>query len=187
MRANTERMLSMIDSAVAGSAPFLPVRLVVFPEFAHAAPVFATVEELIQKLAIPIPNEHTSNETLFNQRLCAFVRSTKKQLLIYDPKVSDTLALRCLAERAKAGVDIRIIGKVAGRAAGLSAEPYPGKSLHVRTIIQDCRRAFLGSLGARSTASYEAGVEAALDELAAHLAQHLDLDAILAIARARGR
>ena len=30
----------MIDSAVAGSAPFLPVRLVVFPEFAHAAPVF---------------------------------------------------------------------------------------------------------------------------------------------------
>src|ERR1044071_8022564 len=59
MRRNTERMLSMIDSAVAGSAPFLPVRLVVFPEFAHAAPVFATVGELLQKLAVPIPNEHT--------------------------------------------------------------------------------------------------------------------------------
>ena len=40
MRANTDRMLAMIDAAVAGSAPFLPVRLVVFPEFAHAAPVF---------------------------------------------------------------------------------------------------------------------------------------------------
>ena len=39
MRANTDRMLAMIDSAVAGAAPFLPVRLVVFPEFAHAAPV----------------------------------------------------------------------------------------------------------------------------------------------------
>jgi formamidase len=59
MRANTDRMLSMIDSAVAGSAPFLPVRLVVFPEFAHAAPVFATVRELLEKLAVPIPNEHT--------------------------------------------------------------------------------------------------------------------------------
>jgi predicted amidohydrolase len=59
MRANTERMLSMIDSAVAGAAPFLPVRLVVFPEFAHAAPVFATPGELLDKLAIPIPNEHT--------------------------------------------------------------------------------------------------------------------------------
>ena len=40
MAANTDRMLAMIDAAVAGSAPFLPVRLVVFPEFAHAAPVF---------------------------------------------------------------------------------------------------------------------------------------------------
>ncbi|HEV8483552.1 MAG TPA: nitrilase-related carbon-nitrogen hydrolase [Blastocatellia bacterium] len=59
MRANTDRILSMIDSAVQGSAPFLPVRLVVFPEFAHAAPVFPTVSELIEKLAVPIPNEHT--------------------------------------------------------------------------------------------------------------------------------
>ena len=43
MRDNTDRMLAMIQCAVDGSAPFLPVRLVVFPEFAHAAPVFATV------------------------------------------------------------------------------------------------------------------------------------------------
>jgi len=59
MKANTDCILSMIDSAVAGSAPFLPVRLVVFPEFAHAAPVFATAKELIEKLAVEIPNEHT--------------------------------------------------------------------------------------------------------------------------------
>jgi predicted amidohydrolase len=67
MRANTDRIVSMIDLAVAGSAPFLPVRLVVFPEFAHAAPVFATVGELLDKLAVPIPNEHTD-------RLCAKAR-----------------------------------------------------------------------------------------------------------------
>src|SRR6184192_3655584 len=59
MRANTDRMLSMIDSAVAGAAPFLPVKLIVFPEFAHSAPVFETAKELIEKLAIDIPNEHT--------------------------------------------------------------------------------------------------------------------------------
>ena len=59
MRRNTDRILQMIDSAVAGSTPFLPVRLIVFPEFAHAAPVFASAEELIQKLAVEIPNEHT--------------------------------------------------------------------------------------------------------------------------------
>src|SRR5436853_7612235 len=59
MRANTDRMLSMIDSAVAGATPFLPARLVVFPEFAHSAPVFDTAKELLEKLAIQIPNEHT--------------------------------------------------------------------------------------------------------------------------------
>jgi adenosylcobyric acid synthase len=49
------------------------------------------------------------------------------------------------------------------------------------------RRAFLAKLGARSVTSYEAEVEAALDGLAGHLAAHLDLDAILSIARSRGR
>jgi predicted amidohydrolase len=59
MRVSTDRVLAMIDHAVIGAAPFLPVRLVVFPEFAHAAPVFETVPELLDKLAVPIPNEHT--------------------------------------------------------------------------------------------------------------------------------
>jgi formamidase len=59
IRANTDRMLCMVDAAVAGAAPFIPVRLIVFPEFAHAAPVYATAAELKEKLALPIPNEHT--------------------------------------------------------------------------------------------------------------------------------
>lgn len=37
--ARVDRMLRMIDGAVAGYRPPFPVRLVVFPEFAHAAPV----------------------------------------------------------------------------------------------------------------------------------------------------
>ncbi len=59
MRANTDRMIEMIDAAVVGSGPFLPVRLVVFPEFAHAAPVYPTVDALLEHLAVEIPNEHT--------------------------------------------------------------------------------------------------------------------------------
>ncbi len=47
------------------------------------------------------------------------------------------------------------------------------------------RRAFLAKLGARATASYEAGVDATLDGLADHLQAHIDLDAILAIAQSR--
>src|SRR6185503_6024113 len=60
MAANTDRMLAMIDAAVAGAAPFLPVKLIVFPEFAHAAPIYPTVDQLRQHLAVPIPNEHTT-------------------------------------------------------------------------------------------------------------------------------
>jgi formamidase len=59
MKRNTASMLQMIDQAVLGHAPLGKVRLVVFPEFAHAAPVFLTAKELREKLAVPIPNEHT--------------------------------------------------------------------------------------------------------------------------------
>jgi predicted amidohydrolase len=59
MTRNTERMLRMIDHAVIGYAPFMPVKLVVFPEFAHVEPSYLTLKELREKLAIPIPNVQT--------------------------------------------------------------------------------------------------------------------------------
>ena len=52
-------LLGMIDRAVVGYEPFFDVKLVVFPEFAHAAPIYETAPELSDKLAVPIPNEHT--------------------------------------------------------------------------------------------------------------------------------
>jgi predicted amidohydrolase len=57
--AAVSHMLGMIDRAVLGYAPFAPVRLVVFPEFGHAAPIYPTAEELLDHLAVPIPNDHT--------------------------------------------------------------------------------------------------------------------------------
>ncbi len=59
MAKNTDRILQLIDSAVIGALPFLPVKLVVFPEFAHSAPVFEKLADLRDKLAVEIPNEHT--------------------------------------------------------------------------------------------------------------------------------
>jgi predicted amidohydrolase len=64
IRSRVDHMLGMIDSAVLGYKPFGDVKLVVFPEFAHAAPVYFTVAELQEKLAIPIPNEHTDRYQL---------------------------------------------------------------------------------------------------------------------------
>ncbi len=57
--ARVDRMLEMVEAAVTGYRPFFPVKLVGFPEFAHAAPVYLTARELRQKLAVELPNEHT--------------------------------------------------------------------------------------------------------------------------------
>ena len=57
-------MLELLDDAVIGYEPFFPVRLVVFPEFAHTPPVYSTVRELEEHLAVPIPNEHTHRYSL---------------------------------------------------------------------------------------------------------------------------
>ena len=89
MRGNTDRMLSMVQSAVDGSAPFLPVRLVVFPEFAHAAPVFPSVEELRRKLALPIPNEHTDRIARKARDLDVYVQTGT--MLEIDPRWPDAV------------------------------------------------------------------------------------------------
>src|SRR4029079_14999662 len=56
--AAVKHVLSLIDRAVAGYSPFGPVKLLVFPEHLHAAPVYFTAVEIEQHLAVPIPNEH---------------------------------------------------------------------------------------------------------------------------------
>jgi predicted amidohydrolase len=52
-------LLGMVDRAVVGYGPFFDVKLLVFPEFAHTAPIYETIEELDLKLAVTIPNDHT--------------------------------------------------------------------------------------------------------------------------------
>ena len=69
------RMLEMVDHAVLGYEPFFPVRLVVFPEFAHAAPVYFTTRELSEKLAVPLPNEHTERYARKAKELGVFIQT----------------------------------------------------------------------------------------------------------------
>lgn len=83
------------------------------------------------------------------ETLAEFIRKARRQLLIYDPKVSDPALSRLLRERLKAGVDVRIIGKVADRAEDLPHEKFPGKRLHVRSIVRDARDVFIGSQSLR--------------------------------------
>jgi len=82
------------------------------------------------------------------ERLSKFLRGARKQLLIYDPKVSDDAILKILIDRVKAGVDVKVIGRVEAK-WNLKGEKFPGKRLHVRAIIRDGHRAFVGSQSLR--------------------------------------
>ena len=81
--------------------------------------------------------------------LTKFIRDAKKQLLIYNVKVSDRLMLRLLQERAKAGVEIRLIGKIEKKIEGVEARKLADMRLHVRAMVRDGKAVFIGSQSLR--------------------------------------
>jgi len=82
------------------------------------------------------------------ERLTDFIKGARKELLIYDPQVTDDAMLRVLTERITAGVDVKIIGKVEAK-WNVKFEKCPGKRLHMRAMVRDGRLAFLGSQSLR--------------------------------------
>jgi cardiolipin synthase A/B len=95
------------------------------------------------------PSHHSFVVSPANARkeLARFIKGAKKELLIYDPKISDKPILRLLEERRRAGVDIRVLGCVNGNR--LPAHELKRFRLHTRTIIRDRSQAFLGSQSLR--------------------------------------
>jgi cardiolipin synthase len=77
-----------------------------------------------------------------------FLERAKKQLLIYDPQISDKEMIGVLRERAKSGVEIRVIGKISGHAK-VRVRNMTRMRLHTRTIIRDSHQAFVGSQSLR--------------------------------------
>ncbi|MFQ5591043.1 MAG: nitrilase-related carbon-nitrogen hydrolase [Phycisphaerae bacterium] len=57
--SRVDRMLQVVEQTVVGYGPFGSVKLVAFPEFAHAAPIYQDVATLQRRLAVAVPNEHT--------------------------------------------------------------------------------------------------------------------------------
>jgi hypothetical protein len=59
------------------------------------------------------------------------------------------MMLRAIERRAVAGVDVRIIGKIEKNLENVQIEPSPVERLHVRAIVQDEARVFIGSQSLR--------------------------------------
>lgn len=82
------------------------------------------------------------------KELSSFIKAAKKELLIYDPKISDPAMISLLEDRGTAGVNIRIIGRLT-RKNSKAVVRKPPMRLHTRTIVRDRHQAFIGSQSLR--------------------------------------
>jgi phosphatidylserine/phosphatidylglycerophosphate/cardiolipin synthase-like enzyme len=83
------------------------------------------------------------------EALARFIGAARKEILIYDPKVSDKAMLRLLTERAKAGIRLRVIGRISGRQPEIAARRLAHTRLHTRTMVRDGCWVFVGSQSLR--------------------------------------
>lgn len=83
------------------------------------------------------------------KKLSSFIQGAKRQLLIYDGKLSDAKMLKLLEDRAKAGVEIKVIGAINKPVKGIEVRPMPLIRLHTQAIIRDGKQVFFGSQSLR--------------------------------------
>jgi cardiolipin synthase len=83
-------------------------------------------------------------------RLTRFIRKARQELMIYDAALSDDAMASELQKRAESGVRIRILGKLEKKWQGKGLKvKAPHQRLHVRAMVRDGRRAFVGSQSLR--------------------------------------
>ena len=84
------------------------------------------------------------------RQLTRFIRKAKRQLLIYDSGLTDDAMIAELRKRAKAGVRIKILGRLDKKwhGRGLKSKNLHVR-LHIRAMMRDGQRAFLGSQSMR--------------------------------------
>jgi predicted amidohydrolase len=85
----TRRMCAIAEQTIAGYEPFFDLRLLVFPEFAHAAPAYETVSALRKNLAVPLPNEHTDTYEKLCRKHGCYIQTGS--FIEFDPDFPDAV------------------------------------------------------------------------------------------------
>ena len=86
------------------------------------------------------------------QRLMAFIKRAKRELLIYDMNISDDEMIALLKQKAEAGVKIKVLGSAEKKwleELAWRVRPFKTMKLHVRALIRDRQAAFVGSQSLR--------------------------------------
>jgi phosphatidylserine/phosphatidylglycerophosphate/cardiolipin synthase-like enzyme len=150
----------------------------------HEASLVKAASGLFQADSTRQPFETTHKHLVISPEttrklLSDFIKGAKKELLIYDEKVSDKAMVKLLRERVAAGVEVKVIGKVIPAVPGIATVKSSRLRLHVRAIVRDRKAAFVGSQSLRRPqidGRREIGVIASHEKIATALARVFDQD-----------
>ncbi len=100
-------------------------------------------------IRIPVNRHLVVSPVNARTKLSEFILGAEKQLLIYDDKLSDTRMIEYLEDRAKAGLDVKVIGKMRRSVKGIEVRKLSPIRLHAQAIIRDGNEVFFGSQSLR--------------------------------------
>ena len=103
----------------------------------------------VQQAPVPKAEKLIVSPINARERLAEYILGARHQLLIYDGRLTDDQMLKLLAQRARDGIDVRVIGKLGKRVREIAVRPMPQVNLHAQAIIRDEESVFLGSQSLR--------------------------------------
>ena len=83
------------------------------------------------------------------EMLRRFLDGTRNALSIYDQKIQDPAMVKLLKTLASRGIRVRVLGDLKGPDGDVAVRPLRTMRLHVRAIVRDGTRAFVGSQSLR--------------------------------------
>ena len=128
--------LSRSFGAVITDTSLVAEAVKLFESDAHRVPYTSTHRELVVS---PVNAR---------RELISFIQGARKQLLMYEMKISDSEFVELLQAKIKEGVEVRVIGRAAQRTSKLPMRALSMR-LHARAILRDGKAAFLGSQSLR--------------------------------------
>lgn len=80
--------------------------------------------------------------------LTEFIAATKKRLLIYEMKISDSDFVKLINKKISSGVEVRVLSRASAKSGTIPVRRLPTR-LHLRAMLRDGSSAFLGSQSLR--------------------------------------
>ena len=105
-----------------------------------------------RKTFVPMFDDLVVSPLTSREALLSLIEGAKRRLLIYDSRFTDSLMRRAVLKRARAGIEVRVIGRMKKSEAPVVVQEREASRLHVRAIIQDDQRVFIGSQSMRRVA-----------------------------------